>query len=307
MFRNDLTPEQALELVCTSEGEVDLLSEVRPADAARVEASEHARLVAVDAIRIMAGVINRDAEALPLADQRARLALNLAVQRDAIVRDAMFGRASPLAGLTPPSAVTFLHRLSPYGHDPDRAATLWREAGGTTDRSLRVAALGQCERVARQVAADLERSLGVRAELIATYGGEDELRIRRTLAEKKVAQEWDVLVLEHGAQAADGPPLELHRAFVGASGEFRAGPVDVGFEGLYEQLTREISKIASANLSYRIDRYVHDEALALFLCAPQALYAVNRFLDFRPYRTTFEFADSRVDEQHWSRKDKSSD
>lgn len=280
---------------------MDLLSEIRPADAARVEGSEHARLVSVDAIRIMAGVINRDAEGLPLADQRARLALNLAIDRDAVVREAMFGRASPLAGLIPPSAVTFLHRLSPYRHDPDRAAKLWHEAGGTTGRSLRVAALGQCEQVSRQVVADVERSLGIRAELIAVYDGEGELRVRRVLAEKK-AQDWDVLILEHGAQAADGPPLELHRAFVGASGEFRAGPVLVEFEGLYEQLAREVSKIASANLSFRIDRFVHEEALALFLCAPQALYAVNQFLDFRPYRTTFELAGSRVSEQHWSRR-----
>lgn len=301
MLRNDLSPERALELVCTGEGEVDLLSEVRPADAARVEASEHARLVAIDAIRIMAGVINREAEGLPLADRRARLALNLAVDRDGIVRDAMSGRASPLAGLTPASAVTLLHRLLPYRHDPDRAATLWREAGGA-GRTLRVAALGRCEAVARTVVADLERALGVRAELVAAYSGEDELRVRRALAEKKAAPNWDVLVLEHGAQAADGPPLELHRAFVGASGEFRAGPVVAGFEDLYGQLSREVSRIASASLSYRIDRFVHDEALALFLCAPQALYAVNRHVDFRPYRTTFELAESRVGEQHWSRR-----
>ena len=52
----------------------------------------------------------------------------------------------------------------------------------------------------------------------------------------------------------------------------------------------------------QIDRYVFDEALALFLCAPQALYAVNTHVDFGPYRTTFELAETEVDEQHWSRR-----
>ena len=51
-----------------------------------------------------------------------------------------------------------------------------------------------------------------------------------------------------------------------------------------------------------IDRYVYDEALALFLCAPQALYAVNKHVDFGPYRTTFELAETEVDEEHWSRR-----
>ena len=52
----------------------------------------------------------------------------------------------------------------------------------------------------------------------------------------------------------------------------------------------------------QIDRYVFDEALALFLCAPQALYAVNTHVNFGPYRTTFELAETEVDEQHWSRR-----
>ena len=55
-------------------------------------------------------------------------------------------------------------------------------------------------------------------------------------------------------------------------------------------------------MAEQIDRYVFDEALALFLCAPQALYAVNTHVNFGPYRTTFELAETEVDEQHWSRR-----
>ena len=60
---------------------------------------------------------------------------------------------------------------------------------------------------------------------------------------------------------------------------------------------QELVKVAE-----QIDRYVYDEALALFLCAPQALYAVNKHVSFGPYRTTFELAETEVDEQHWSRR-----
>ena len=53
-------------------------------------------------------------------------------------------------------------------------------------------------------------------------------------------------------------------------------------------------------MAERIDAYVQEQALALFLCAPQALYAVNEHVTFSPYKTTFELAEVTVDEQHWS-------
>ncbi len=150
VFRNDLSPEQALDLVCTGEGEVDIVTEVAPADAGRVEGSEHARLIAVDAMRAVAGVINRDADGLPLRDRRARRALNLAVDRERLVREAMFGRARPLNGLTPPTLLTALHRfpdrLAAYPHDADCAAELWGATGGTGVRPLRIAAPDRLER-----------------------------------------------------------------------------------------------------------------------------------------------------------------
>jgi peptide/nickel transport system substrate-binding protein len=267
VFRNDLSPEEALELVCTTEGEVDIVTEVAPADAERVEASGHARLVSVDAIRVVAGAIDREAEGLPLGDRYARLALNLAVDRDRLVREALFGRSRPLAGLTPPSAVTFPHRrLRPYRHDPVLAAAYWQDAcrlAGVDPgrvRPIRLGALGDATaRVARWAARDLREALGVEVE-VRVYRDEEEHTVRRRLAEKDRPLGWDVLVLGHGAQAADAPPLELHRAFVGRSGEFRAGPVVPEFEALYEELARRTSRARIARASYRIDRFVHGEA-----------------------------------------------
>ncbi|HVE96148.1 MAG TPA: hypothetical protein VNA67_04105 [Pseudonocardiaceae bacterium] len=42
------------------------------------------------------------------------------------------------------------------------------------------------------------------------------------------------------------------------------------------------------------------QALALFLVAPQVLYAVNREVNFVPYATSFELADTSVSSGHWS-------
>src|SRR3712207_611525 len=53
VFRNDLTPDEALRLVCDTVGEVDIVTEVSPADAQRVLDSAHARLVVSDANRVL--------------------------------------------------------------------------------------------------------------------------------------------------------------------------------------------------------------------------------------------------------------
>ncbi|MDP9420519.1 MAG: ABC transporter substrate-binding protein [Actinomycetota bacterium] len=305
VFRNDLSRDEALDLICDTAGEVDIVTEVPHAAAERVSASEHARLVAVDAVRALVGVINRDADGLPLRDRRARQALNLAVDRTALVEEVFGGRARPLTGLTPPTLLTTLHRapdrLRAHPHHPSRATALWRAAGGAGVRPLRLASMHGWRAVAERVAADLRSALAVDVEVHVLEPGE-EADVRRRLAEKAAPHQWDVLLLEQGSQAADTPPLELHRAFAGRTGEFRAGPVDVGFERRYDALVRQTSQMKQVLASNRIDRYVRDEALALFLCAPQVLYAVNREVHFVPYATTFELVDTWVSPRHWSRR-----
>ena len=131
VFVNDLTPEQALDAVCDREGELDIVTEVSPADAARVEASEHARLVSFDANRLIAGIFNTWPEHdAPLGDQRVREALNLAVDRARLVTEGLGGHGTPMAGLTAPWCNGIFPDAAPRPRDADRAGPSWPTPAG---------------------------------------------------------------------------------------------------------------------------------------------------------------------------------
>jgi ABC-type transport system substrate-binding protein len=300
VFRNDLAPAEALELCLSTEGEVDIVTEVSPADAHRVLASEHADLVVCDANRVLVGIINRHSDA-PLADVRVRRALNLAVDRAKLVARGLGGYASELCALTPSWCAGFPPDARPYPHDPQQARSLLADVGWPEGRPLLLATPQPFAGLAGLVAADLGAALGLDVRVLAVP--DDQLPAgARQLVEKKLPPPWDVLLSGWFDLSSEAPPAAVHREFLGADGAFRAGPELPQFDALYAEMAAQLDGAKLVEVAERIDRYVLGEALALFLCAPQALYAVNQHVRFGPYRTTFELAETEADDQHWSRR-----
>jgi peptide/nickel transport system substrate-binding protein len=300
VFRNDVLPDRALELICDTEGEIDIVTEVDPSDAERVQSSEHARLEAVDAMRIVTGVINRFADDVPLDDARMRKALNMAVDRDRMVREGFAGYAHPLSGLTPPYAGGFSD-AEPYPHDPDEARRLMDEAGWPEGRNLQLAATTDIEPVANALAEDFRTSLGIEVD-VTIIPDEELLASQHALVEKVMALPFDVLVHPWIDLSSDAPPAFIHGAYFASDGPFRAGPPIPEFEDLMGRFASEMDADRQATLATEIDRFVYDEALSVFLVAPQALYAVNRDVDFVGHAATFELAATEVTGEHWSRR-----
>lgn len=303
IFRNDLTPAKALDLCISTEGEVDIVAEVSPADAERIEASQFANLVTCDANRVLVGIINRSSPDVPLADQRARKALNLAVDRQKVITQGLAGYANLISALTPSWCGGFPPGAEPYPHNPEQARKLMGEIGWPQGRNLRVAAPEPFAGIARLVAADVQAALAIGVDIIVVPQ-EQMLAGSRMLMEKKLPLPWDILIFGWFDLSSEAPPAAVHREFFGADGAFRAGSELPEFNRLYTEMAAQIDGEKLVKVAEQIDRYVFEEALALFLCAPQALYAVNKHVSFGPYRTTFEVAETEVDEQHWSRRGK---
>ena len=303
VFRNDLSPQEALDAVCDREGEMDIVSEVSPADAARVERSEHARLIAIDANRLIVGLFNRrpDHDA-PLTDGRMREALNLAVDRHRMAAEGLGGHATPLAGMTPAWCNGVFPGAEARRRHAARAAELAAAAGWSPGRPLRLATPAALEGLARMAAADIEDALGLRVEVIAVPPSDEGVGARR-LVEKKLPLGWDVLLHPWFDLSSDMPPAFVHREFFGHDGAFRAGPEDEEFDRRFAELARTTDPDEARRQAEEVDRYCFEQSLALFLVAPQALYAVNRHVDFKAYRATFELADTEVSAEHWSRRE----
>lgn len=301
VFRNDLSPAEALELCVSGEGEVDILTEVSPADAARVEASEHAELVAFDANRVMVGIFNRHPRDVDFDDPRLREAINLAVDREKLMSEGLGGYANPLPALTAPWCAGFPAGQQARAHDPARARELFDGAGWPDGRALVLATPSPFEGLANLLAGDMRSALGIGVDVLAVPE-EGLLAGARMLVEKKLTPPWDLLLHAWFDLSSEVPPAAVHREFFGADGAFRAGPELPGFDRLYSELATEIDERRIVEVAERVDRYCYEECLALFLCAPQSLTAVNRHVQFTAYRTTLELAECEVGAEHWSRR-----
>lgn len=297
VFRNDVTPDEALRLVCDTEGDVDIVTEVSPADAQRVQDSAHARLVVCDANRVLVGIINRNSDA-PLHDLEVRRALNRAIDRPAVVQ-ALNGYASVIPALTPPWCSGFPAGAAPFEFDADKAREAFSRAAWPARRPLRIATPAPFAGIAHLLAASIRSTLDLMVEVLVVPA--DQLMAgSRALVEKKLDLPWDVLVHAWFDLSSEAPPAAVHREFFGLDGAFRAGPPDDGFDTLFDEMKVQLDGAALVEVAERIDAYVQEQALALFICAPQALYAVNEHVTFSPYKTTFELAEVTVDDGHWS-------
>jgi peptide/nickel transport system substrate-binding protein len=299
VFRNDLTHEEALRLVCETEGEVDIVTEVSPADAKRVEDSRYARLVTTDAMRVLVGIINRDSA--PFGDVRARRALNMAANRERLIRDGLHGYAYPTAGLNPHYSAGCVPDLEPYPHAPDDARRLLQEAGYPAERPLVLAALPGMGGLAGLLADDYRAALGIQV-VVAEIPEDGLLAAQHAFVEKVLPAQFDVLLFPWFDLTADAPAAFVHSSLYHSTGALRAGPPVAEFEELMGRYVQQTEPAELNRLDKELERLAYDQALSVFLCAPKALYAVNRHVSFVGHATTFEVAETEVGEGHWSRR-----
>ncbi|MDQ1078085.1 ABC transporter substrate-binding protein [Pseudoroseomonas cervicalis] len=168
-------PVDSARLAALLSGELDLIDNVPPRDAAALSRQASLRLARQEGTRVMYLMLGQRPELAPgrpnpLADRRVRQALSLALDRAALARQVMDGAAVPTAQIMPPDRAAAEPALRPPPPDRDAARRLLREAGyaegftlpllGTTDRFTN-------DEQILQAVAQMWRQLGIQAEVEA--------------------------------------------------------------------------------------------------------------------------------------------
>jgi peptide/nickel transport system substrate-binding protein len=300
VFDNTLSQKEAVELVKTKEGRVDLVSELSPLETLRVAESAFAKVIKNrGSLRTVFGFFNMRKTASPWRDIRLRQAVNLAINREDLIRYATKGNGVIIPALVPERSFGYDPTLAPYPFDPGKARHLLREAGYPDGFSMTLIAPEDLEVQATVVSKMLEQA-GLRVELQVldpvTYN-------RKTLVglldQPPEQQPWDMALIAW-SETMSFPVFEFYHYFA-LDGPFAWLSEQSELRHLYEQVLSTVDREQQQEFIHQMERHTRDQASFLFLYNPIQLYAVNKAVEFVPYANTVLHVDeAAVTEEHWS-------
>jgi peptide/nickel transport system substrate-binding protein len=300
VFDNTLEQKEAVELVKSGEGRVDLVTGLSPLETLRVAQSPFAKVVkARGSLATVLGFFNMRKPGSPWQDVRLRQAVNYAINRADLIQYAAKGNGVIIPALTAAQGFGHDPTLASYPFNPDQTRHLLREAGYPTGLPVLLITTPELEVQATVVSKMLEHA-GFQVELQSL---DPAAYTRQTLLshlERPPEQyTWDI-ALTVTLDVLNFPAFELYHWFA------LEGPNDWVLEQpelrqLYEQVLRTVDREHQQTVIRQMERHTHDQAYFLFLYNPIQLYAVNKAVEFVPYVTTIlKLAETSVTEQHWS-------
>jgi peptide/nickel transport system substrate-binding protein len=302
IFDNTRDQRQAVELIKTGEGHVDLVTELRPLETLRVAESPFAKVVKNRESRLSVfGLFNVHRAGGLWRDVRLRQAANLAINREDLIRYAAKGNGVLIPALLPAQSFGYDPDLAPYPFEPAKARTLLREAGYPDGLVITLLAPEDLEVQATVVGKMLEQGgFAVALEILAPTVFNQKI-VLSDLDQPTAQQPWDIALTsyhDHGDFA--GPFFLYHQfAFDGrATWVVEAPELRRLF---YEEVLGTVDREHQQQVIRQMERHTRDQAYFLFLYSPIQLFAVNKAVKFVPYVTTLlKLAETRVTAQHWS-------
>jgi peptide/nickel transport system substrate-binding protein len=122
-------PEAVTRVAALKTGEVDAMDIVPPYEVPSLRANPTTDVVAEDVNETDFFLISTLEPNHPFAKKEVRLALNYALNRDALVKDVFYGLARPATTLSAPYESGYDPNLKPYPYDPEKARQLLASAG----------------------------------------------------------------------------------------------------------------------------------------------------------------------------------
>jgi len=300
IFDNTLAQKDAVELVKTSEGRVDLVTYLSPLDTLRVAESPYAKVVKNRKhLETIVGLFNMRKEGSPWLERRVRQAANYAIHREDLIRYAAKGNGEIIPALIPVHGFGYDPNLTPYPFDPTKAQHLLREAGYANGLVLTVIAPDALVIQATVVGKMLEQ-VGLTVDLQVLDADSFNQKIILSHLDRPAEQQaWDIAVT-NWPDPINFPLFELYTTLA-LDGHADWVIEEPELQRLYAQVLRTVDREQQQALIRQMERHTRDQAYFLFLYNPIKLFAVNKAVEFVPYvTTTLNLAETAVADQHWS-------
>lgn len=261
--------EKTSRVQAVASGAMDVAGSIEPADTAILQSgggrTELALLAGVYAVLFRMNVEGDQ----PWKDQRVRLALNYAVNKEQIVQVLMGGTTQPSGQPVPLRSLGYDESIKPFPYDPAKAKALLKEAGyerGFTFTAEGVTGLAMADVAAfQQIAVDLN-AVGVtmRVQPI-TY---------QQLLRNAVTGEWkgDATLTSYTSE----PTLDGLRAFRTHSCSNPATIVcDREIQPVIDQANASADLAERERLTKQVVRHYHEKAYSIFLYDTSTMFGVG--------------------------------
>ncbi|WP_341677418.1 ABC transporter substrate-binding protein [Niveibacterium sp. SC-1] len=290
-----ITPDAAVQLAKLKRGECHVSVSLKPADIAQAEKDGNLAVLQQPGLNV--GYIALNTTKKPFDDKRVRQALDLAIDREAILANVYQKRATLAKTLLPPAYWAANKTLPPLAHDPEKAKALLKAAGLEKGFDMELWYLPVVrphnpdgKRVAELAQADLAK-IGVQVKL-ATFEWGEYLKRMRAGEHQAVMFGW---LSGNGEPDNYFEPLLSKDAI--ASGGNLARWSTPEFEALLEKARRSTEQSARVPLYAKAQEILREETPQLLL-AHGNRFAVTRknvsgFVLEPTYGLNFDKADIR--------------
>ena len=251
-----VVPDDETRLRLVEAGEADIADFVPPDAWARLERDARLRLVVGAGLRVL--FLGLRVDRAPFNDPRVREALDLAIDRRALVERVFLGKGTVANQLMPRGSVGYVPELPPSPHDPARARQLLAAAGLRPGHVLRLD--GPRNRYVRDV-----QILGEVARQLAEVG----LRVEVNAVEKSALYDLlergasDFFLLGWASESGDGADV-FEVLFPHPGEKLRGSSNATGFtDPLLDAITREAQSTPNLRERAVVLRHAFERLAAL--------------------------------------------
>lgn len=252
-----LMTELSSRVTALEAGEVDVATIIDPEQAVRLEENGF-QLISVPTGQLYIYYF-RPTLGGPIADQRVRLAINLAVDVEAIIDALFFGTTQALQGQPATPAIDgFNPNITAYGYDPDRARALLAEAGygdGITLTLDTTSGLAPKDQDAAEIIAAMLADVGITVKININERGV----YLDKLFNAGMGEIWSLSLNAAPSMTLENPSFNF-TSFTGHQSQ-----ADPTFDALQSAWSQAFDLTERTALAHEMLQYIHDQAWGLFL------------------------------------------